>query len=155
MSTEAFEEYFRSFPHRFLPEMKTIGTFKEQSLSESSLSCASGAYLGDIWKWLCMISPRSWLLCITAGAALLWEPHSVQGLELLCVEHHQCCHTQLTGILFCRISRKCLTGGSGRGSVRAVLCSCAAWAALQEGGVSRVKIQLRCFNGNLRTWACS
>lgn len=137
--------------------MKTIGTFLEQILSELSLLCAAGAYLHDIWKWLCMISPSSYLsLCATAEAVLHWGTHSIQGFELLCVGASplRClchCNTRFTELLlFVGMSRKRVTGESDLGSVREMLCSCAygAWGALEEGRVSRVKIWLICFNGN-------
>lgn len=74
--------------------------------------------------------------CSGAGAALCWSITSAVTPNSL-------------GFCFVGVSRKCLTGEADKGSVREVLCSCAAWAVLEGEGVSGVKIWLSCFNGNL------
>lgn len=157
MSTAAFEEYFRFFPHRFF--------FRDENYRH---------LLRTIFVWiissLCFWSLLTWHLKVAmhdfpflialvvhhgrSSSAMRASQHSVIWAALWWSITNAAIPSSL-GFCFVGISRKCLTGESDQGSMRKVLCSCAVWAALEDKGVSRVKIGLNCFNGNLRTWACS
>lgn len=116
----------------FSSKLKTIGTFLEEIFSELSFLCATGAYLGDIWKWLCTISPSLYLSLRDTGEAVLHRAPQPSGVwAVLCWSITSAVSVPLQYVfhwdteLFLGMSGKWLTCESDLGSVREMLYACA------------------------------
>lgn len=116
----------------FSSELKTIGTFLEEIFSELSSRCATGAYLCDIWKWLCMISPSLYLSLRDTGEAVLHQAPQSSGVwavptwsitSAVSVPLQYVFHWDME--LFLGMSGKWLTCESDLGSLREMLYACA------------------------------